>query len=258
MSTLLEEIWKRRSLIILLAFNDVKARYRSSILGFLWSFLEPLLMLGVLYLVFTNIFKNSIENYPIYLLLGLVIWYMFSRATSMGQTSLLDKAGIIQKIYFRRELVVLSACLTSLIMMCFEFVAFAFFAIVFHFIPPSTILLLPLLIIDLFVLTFGISLILSVLTVYFRDIKFVWHIALQIGFFITPIFYHLEVFSEPIKRVLELNPMVSIVDTAHKIAIYGTLPTLEESLHIVISTLIIFLIGYAVFKSKDKRLVEKI
>lgn len=258
MPTLLEEIWNRRSLIILLAFNDVKARYRNSILGFLWTFLEPLLMLGVLYLVFTNIFKNSIENYPIYLLLGLVIWYMFSRATSLGQTSLHDKAGILQKIYLRRELVVLSACLTSLIMMCFEFVAFAFFVAVFHFFPPSTILLLPLLIIDLFVLSFGISLILSVLTVYFKDIKFVWHVVLQAGFFITPVFYRLEVFPDPIKGILELNPMSSIVDTAHKIAIYGTLPTLLESLHIIISTLVIFLIGYAVFKSKDKRLVEKI
>ncbi len=258
MSTLLGEIWNRRSLIILLAFNDVKAKYHNSVLGFLWSFLEPLLMLGVLYLVFTNIFKNSIENYPIYLLLGLVIWYTFSRGTSMGQTSLLDKAGIIQKIYFRRELIVLSACLTSLMMMCFEFLAFAFFAIAFHFIPPSSVLLLPFLIVDLVVLTFGISLALSVLTVYFRDIKFVWQVALQAGFFITPVFYRLEIFPESIKRILELNPMVSIVDTAHKIVIYGTLPTLEETLHIVLSTLIIFLIGYAIFRSKDKRLVEKI
>jgi lipopolysaccharide transport system permease protein len=241
-----------------MAFNDVKARYRNSVLGFLWSFLEPLLMLGVLYLVFTNIFKNSIENYPIYLLLGLVMWYMFSRATSMGQTSLLDKAGIIQKIYIRRELIVLSACLTSLIMMCFEFAAFAFFVIIFHFTPPISILLLPPLVLDLFVLSFGISLILSVLTVYFRDVKFVWNVVLQMGFFITPIFYHLEVFPNSIKQILELNPMVSIIDTAHKITIYGTLPTTGESLHIIISTIIIFLIGYVIFRSKDKKIVEKI
>jgi lipopolysaccharide transport system permease protein len=258
MPTLFEEIWNRRSLIILLAVNDVKTRYRNSVLGFFWSFLEPLLMLGVLYLVFTNIFKNSIENYPIYLLLGLIIWYMFSRATSMGQMSLLSKAGIIQKVNLRKELIVLSSCLASLIMMCFEFIAFTFFALVFHFIPASTILMLPLLILDLFVFCFGISLILSVLTVYFGDIKFIWHVALQVGFFTTPIFYQLEVFPESIKQMLQLNPMASVVDTAHKIVIYGTLPTLEESMHIVISTLVIFLIGYAIFRLKDKRLVEKI
>src|SRR5690242_15276041 len=98
MTKLLDEIWERRSLIALLAFNDVRIRYRNSALGFLWSFLEPLLMLGVLYFVFTNIFKNSMENYPLYLLLSLIIWYMFSRATAMGQTSLLDKSSIIQKV----------------------------------------------------------------------------------------------------------------------------------------------------------------
>lgn len=254
----LNEIWKRRSLIILLAFNDVRIRYRNSALGFLWSFLEPLLMLGVLYFVFTNVFKNTIQNFPLYLLLGLIIWYMFSRATSLGQTSLLDKAGIIQKVYFRKEIIVLSSCLTSFIMMCFEFVAFAFFVVVFHFVPPVTIVLLPLLLVDLLVLSFGASLILSPLTVYFRDIKFIWQVALQAGFFLTPIFYKLDIFPENIKKILEVNPLVPILDTARGLVLYDTLPTALEVLYIVISTAIIFTIGYLVFRFKDKRLVEEI
>ena len=258
MPTLLEEIWKRRSLILLLAFNDVRVRYRNSVLGFLWSFLEPLLMLGVLYFVFTTIFKNSIPNFPLYLLLGLITWYMFSRATSMGQTSLLDKSGIIQKVYFRREIVVLSACLTSFIMMCFEFVAFAFFVVIFHFVPPITIALLPLLLVDLFVLSFGVSLILAPLTVYFRDIKFIWQIALQAGFFLTPIFYKLDIYSENMRKILEINPLVPILDTSRSLVLYGTLPTALETSYILISTAIIFTVGYLVFRLKDKRLVEEI
>lgn len=258
MSTLIEEIWKRRSLIILLAFNDVRIRYRNSVLGFLWSFLEPLLMLGVLYFVFTNIFKNSIPNFPLYLLLGLVFWYMFSRATSMGQTSLLDKSGIIKKVYFRREIIVLSSCLTAFIMMCFEFAAFAFFVIIFHFVPPVTITLLPLLLVDLFVLSFGVSLILSPLTVYFRDIKFIWQIALQAGFFLSPIFYKLDIYPENIRKILEINPLVSILDTSRSLVLYGTLPTALETFYMVISTTVIFIVGYLVFRFKDKRLVEEI
>src|SRR6185437_12323080 len=136
-----------------------------------------------LYFVFTNIIKSTVPNYPIYLLLGLIIWYMFQRATSMGQTSLLDRSGIIQKIYFRREIIVLSACLTAFIMMAFEFGAFAIFVVVFRFIPPVTILLLPVLLLDLFILSVGISLFLSVMTVYFRDLKFIWQILLQAVFF---------------------------------------------------------------------------
>ena len=258
MVSLIAEIWKKRSLVFTLAFNDVKIRYRYSFLGFLWSFLEPLLMLGVLYIVFTNIFKNSIENFPVYLLLGLVIWYMFSRATSMGQMSLLEKSGIIKSIYVRREIIVLSSCLTALIMMCFEFLAFGFFIGVLNFIPPYTIILLPVLIITLFIFSYGLSLLLSALTVYYRDIKFIWTVALQAGFFLTPIFYELDMLPENIQQILRINPLVSILEMAHDIVIFGTLPTLYATLHVVISTIIIFVIGYVVFKLKDKRLVEQL
>lgn len=258
MTSLIGDIWKNRSLVFLIAINDVKLRYRNSILGFFWSILEPILMLGVLYLVFTNIFNNSIENYPVYLFLGIIIWYTFSRATSMGQTSLLDKAGIVSKIYFRREIIVISSVLTSFIMMCFEFVAFSFFLVVLQFIPPSTILLLPLVLIILFVLTLGISFLLSVFTVQFRDLKFVWQIALQVGFFSVPIFYQFSLLPEHIRKILELNPLASIIDTSHRLVIYGTLPTLNETLHIILFTLTIFILGLLVFKIKNKTIVEMI
>ena len=255
---LLKQIWEKRSLIIILAFNDVKLRYRKSVLGFFWSFLEPLLMLAVLYFVFTNIIKNNIQDYPLYLLLGLIIWYMFQRSTLMGQSSLLERAGIIQKVYFRREIIVISSCLTAFIMMGLEFLAFSFFIIVFHFVPTATIILLPLLLIDLFILTIGISLFLSSLTVYFRDLKFIWQILLQMGFFVTPIIYKLDMFPEYVRNILQLNPLVPILDTAHGLVLYNTLPTPKETLYIIISTAIIFIIGYTVFKIKSKRIVEEL
>ncbi len=253
----MREIWQRRSLITLFAFNEVKLRYRNSVLGFLWTFLEPLLMLSVLYFVFTNIFKNTIEDYPLYLLLGLIMWYMFSRATSGGLTSLLDKAAIIQKVYFRREIVVISSCLSAFIMMCFEFVAFAVFVAVFQFQPPITVLLLPFIMIDLFVLTLGISLILSVLNVYFRDIKFIWQVAIQAGFFLSPIFYKLDIFPENIKWLLNLNPMVSILNISRDIVLYGNLPHLNSVAYLVGITALIFAVGYAFFRIKQKHIVEE-
>lgn len=255
---LLKQVWERRSLIILFALNDVKLRYRKSVLGFLWSFLEPLLMLSVLYFVFTTVLKNNIENYPIYLLLGLIVWYMFQRATSMGQQSLLDRAGILQKVYFRREIIVISSCLTAFIMMSLEFAALSVFMGVFHFIPTATIVLLPLLLIDLFILCVGISLFLSVLTVFFRDIRFIWQILLQAGFFITPIIYKLNMFPDTVRNVLQLNPLVPILDTAHGLVLNNTLPTFIETSYILISTAIIFFIGYITFKIKSKRLVEEL
>ncbi|MDE2589075.1 MAG: ABC transporter permease [Patescibacteria group bacterium] len=255
---LLKQVWEKRSLIILFAINDVKLRYRKSILGFLWSFLEPLLMLSVLYFVFTNIIKSNIENYPLYLLLGLIIWYMFQRSTTMGQSSLLDRAGIIQKIYFRKEIVVISSCLTAFIMMTFEFAALSVFMIAFHFVPTLTISLLPFLLIDLFILCLGISFFLSVLTVYFRDIRFIWQILLQAGFFITPIIYRLNMFPDSVRNILQLNPLVPILDTAHGLVLNNELPTLTETLYILSSTIIILIIGYLIFKTKSKHLVEEL
>jgi len=255
-SNLLKELWDRRSLVILFSFNDVKLRYKNSVLGFLWTFLEPLLMLTVLYFVFTNIIKSDIENYALYLLLGLIIWYMFSRSTSMGLTSLVDKANIIQKVYFRREIVVISSTLTSFIMMSFEFAAFGFFLGVFQFVPPLTAILLPLLLIDLFVLSLGLSLLLSVLYVKFRDISFIWQVVLQAGFFLSPIIYRLDLFPQNIREILQLNPLVPILDIAHNIVLYNILPTPIATIYVIASTGIIFLVGYLVFRHYSKKIVE--
>lgn len=256
--SLLSEIWERRSLIVLFAFNDIKLRYRNSVLGFAWTFLEPLLMLSVLYFVFSNIIKNNIENYPLYLLLGLIIWYMFSRATTMGLSSLVEKSGIIQKVYFRREIVVISSCLTAFMMMVFEFAAFAVFLVAFKFIPPNTAVLLPLLLIDLLFLSLGISLILSILNVYLRDIKFIWQVLLQAGFFLSPIIYELNMFPDNIRHVLELNPMVPVLDIVHGLVLNGSLPTINATVYIIGSTASLMIIGLFVFNFKNKNIVEEL
>lgn len=250
------ELWNKRSLIALLAINDVKLRYRNSVLGFLWTILEPLLMLSILYFIFTNIIISEIENYALYLLLGLIIWYMFSRATTMGTSSLVDRAGMLQKIYFRREIVVISSCLTAFIMVIFEFIVFGVFLAAFQFVPPTTALILPLILVNVFFLSLGVSLFLSSLNVFFRDIKFIWQILLQAGFFLSPIIYTLEMFPDNIRWLLELNPLVLILDTAHNAVLYGLLPPVIAVIQMIITTLTILAIGYVVFRVKDKRIVE--
>lgn len=143
-------------------------------------------------------------------------------------------------------------------MMGLEFAAFAIFLVVFQFMPSMTIAFLPLLLIDLFVLSLGVSLLLSILTVYFRDIRFIWQILLQAGFFLTPIIYKLNMFNENVQKILQINPLVPILDTAHNLVLYNTLPTFNATLYIIGSTVIIFMIGYAVFRAKSKRLIEEL
>jgi len=215
-------------------------------------------MLSVLYLVFTHIMRNEIENFPLYLLLGLIIWFVFSRATSMGLTSLVSKSGIIKQVYIRREIIVVSSVLTSFIMMCFEFAAFGFFLVVFQFVPPVIALILPLLLIDLFFLSLGISFFLSVLYVKFRDIGFIWQVVLQAGFFLSPIFYSLDILPDNVREILQINPLVPILDAAHNVVLYDILPTVNSLIYIVAVTAIIFISGYTVFKIYNKRIVEEL
>ena len=258
MTSILMEIWQKRSLVFALALNDIKLRYKNSFLGFLWSFLEPLLILTVLLFVFTHVIKSTIESYPLYLLLGLIIWYMFSRSTSMGLSSLTDNAHIIQKIHLRKEIFVLSSCLTGFMMMLIEFAAFGVFLVAFSFIPPATALLFPLLLIEILILSVGISLLLSIANVYFRDIKFIWQVVLQAGFFLSPIIYSLDMFPSDIRTILELNPISHLITIAHDLMLYGNLPAISSILYVLIITGSIFVLGFAVFKNKESKIGEEL
>ena len=256
MFSTLSEIWKKRSIIYNFAITDLRIRYRNSVLGFLWTFLEPLLMLGVLYIVFTNIFKSQIEYFPLYILLSLIMWNMFSRGTSIGLNSILSRANILTQIYMPREVPSISASITSALMLCFELIVFGIFMAFFHFIPPLTMILLaPILLLE-FILITGLCLPLSVLNIKFRDTQFIWTVILQIGFFITPIFYKLDILPQYIQKILYFSPMVQIMNMAHDVTLYNRLPTTESIEIAVFSVFSIFIISYIIFKKMEVRIME--
>lgn len=253
-----KELWQHRSLITSFAAIDLKIRYRNSVLGFLWTFLEPLLILTVLYFVFTNIFNSQIENFPLYILLGLILWNMFSRGTTMGMNSLVSRSSILTQIYFPREIPVISSAITSLYVIFFEMMVFIVFLIIFQFVPPITIIILPLIILLEFVLVLGTSFALSVLNAKFKDTQFIWLVVIQAGFFITPIFYKFEILPEFLQQILYFSPMVQIVEIAHNITLYGTLPQLEEVIVAISTSFVVLIIGYAIFKKMESKVVEEL
>lgn len=251
-----EGVWKKRSLIYNFAISDLKIRYRNSVLGFFWTFLEPLLMLSVLYLVFTNIFKSQIEHFPLYLLLGIIIWNVFSRGTTIAINSILARGSILTQIYFPREIPSLSATVTAFFMLCFELIVFVIFMVVFQLIPSPTIVLLPFVLLLEFILVFGLSLPLSVLNVRFRDTQFIWAVILQVGFFLTPIFYKSDILPEFAQRILSFSPMVQIVNMAHDVTLYNTIPSIESIQITIATTLLIFAVGYSIFRKIQVRVME--
>ena len=254
----INEIWHKRSIIYNYAISDLKNRYTNSILGFFWTFLEPLLMLSVLYIVFTNLFKSQIENFPLYILLGIILWNMFSRGTGTGLGSILSRGGVLTQIYFPREIPSISASLTSFLMLCFELIVFGIFMAAFRFVPPITIIFLPFVLLIEFILVLGISLPLSVLNVKFRDVQFIWTVILQAGFFLTPIFYKSDILPQKFQEILYFSPMVQIVEMAHSVVLFGRFPSIESIVVAVGVTGVVFGICYAIFRKKQVRIMEEL
>ena len=256
MTSIREEMWKTKDILFNFAISDLKIRYRNSVLGVLWSFIEPLLLLAVLFIVFSTMFKFEIPNFPIYLLLGIVCYRFFQNGTTLALNSLTNRSTTITQIYFPRSIPGLSAGITSAIMLVCELAVLGIFMVSFQFIPPITILLLPLVLALELLLVFGIALPLSVLNVKFKDTEFIWGVVASAGFFLTPIFYQFDMLPEMIQNVLQFSPMVQIVTMAHHVVLYGTLPSVNTILYAVGSISVITVVGYLIFRKYQTRIAE--
>ncbi len=246
------EIFRYRTLIIMFATMDLKLRYRQSILGIGWSFLEPLLILSILNLVFSTILKSQIENFPIFLILNLTLYNFFSRSTSISTESILGRTGIIKSVYIRKEVLPVAANITAFFMMLIEFVIVGIFFVAFQFVPPITILYLPLIILLLAVFAFGISLPLSILNVRFRDVRVIWTVILQAMFFLTPIFYKMDFLPHPISEIARLNPVALLIEMSHNLAIFGIEPKLEELSYVVIVSFATLFLVFIIYRRLDR------
>lgn len=256
--THLKTLWSYRELILRLAWSDFKLRYKNSALGFLWSLLDPLLMLLVLYAVFTNLMRIQIEHYQLFLLLGIILWNLLDRGTSQSIWGIIGKPSLIQKVYFPRDILVISTCIMSLMMTAFEFVVFMIFMAYFRVIPSMTIAYFPIVLACEFVVVWGLSMALAALNVYFRDVQFIWRVIVQIGFFATPIIYPITIFPENVRPIVMINPIAQIVTIMRDCILYRNAPESLSLAYVAISSLFVLLIGYAIFDRLEPRFAEAI
>jgi ABC-2 type transport system permease protein len=202
------------SLLRALAASDFKLKYQGSVLGYGWSLMKPLVMFAVLYVVFTKFIRlgGSVPYYPVYLLLGIVLWNYFTEATVLGLTSVVDRGHLIRKVYFPRLIVVVAAGITALITLLLNLAVVAVF-IVFSGAPVRpTLVLFPLLLVELTLLSLGCSLLLSALYVRFRDFRHVWDLALQILFYATPIIYPLTLVPAAWRPLVAISPITQVIE----------------------------------------------
>ena len=246
-----------RHLIKKIAISDFKLRYKNTVLGFFWSLLEPLLMLVVLYVVFTNLMRMRVEHYQLFLLMGIVSWDFLAKGTGMSLNCILGKPGLVKHVYFPREVLVISSCITAFMMAMLEFLVFALFMVFFKVIPGLTVIYFPLILCIEFILILGLSFGLGALNVYYRDIQYIWAVVLQAGFFAAPIIYPMSILPPKIASVIMLNPMTRIIGMFRDSVIYNTQLTVMDVSYALAFALILLAVGYLIFRRFEPRLAEE-
>lgn len=259
---------ENKALLTELVRTDFKLRYQGSVLGYAWSLLRPMFMFAILYLVFAVVFKvgDDIPNFPIYLLLGIVLWNFFQETTQQSLGSIVARGDLIRKIRIPRWMIILSASFSALINLILNMFVVSIFAVIYGIDYLATSPLLLLYIIEIFIFAIGLSLIMSALFVKYRDVSYVWDVFLQAGFYATPILYPLTFIGNPtIQKLLFVNPMAQSIQGARDVFVtHGTVTATDVwgsgfAVLIPLSIVLIFLvIGILYFKKEAKYFAENL
>jgi len=210
--------------------TDFKLRYQGSTLGYLWSLLRPLLIFCILYLVFTVFLPvgKGVPHYPVYLLLGIVLWNYFGEVTSGGVGAIVGKGDLLRKINFPKYVIILSGSFSALINLALNFIIIAIFMIIGKVAISWMALLIIPLIIELFILSLAMAFLLSALFVKFRDVSYIWEVIMQGAFYATPILYPLSKIPVWAAKLLILNPMAQIIQDARYVLVTPTTITISK------------------------------
>jgi lipopolysaccharide transport system permease protein len=244
--------------ITVLAQKDFKVRYRNSVLGFLWSLLNPLASMVILTVVFSFLLRVNIPGYPAWLLIGLLIWRFFSVGTSQGLYSMVTNPSLISKVYVPRHVIVLSNNVANLLGAGLEFVALLPLLIFLGVNITVYVIFLPAVLVMEFLIIFGLSLSLSSLNLKYRDFDQLWNLALQLGFFLSPIFYDASLIPQRYQFLYSLNPVTRLIESTRDIFLFQKLPLLSDSAVIIGSVALLMLIGFLIFGRLESRFAEEL
>lgn len=256
---LLKELWEYREMIISLTKRDLKSRYKGSVLGFLWMFLNPLLQLCVYTIVFSTIMRMDIEKFYLFMFVALIPWLFFSSCLSAGPGVIFSQQDMVKKIYFPREVLPISFTLSQFVNMLLSFIV-VFAAVFISGVEINLVawLYLPLIMLIEFVLGLGVTYIVSALTVYFRDLQYVMGIISMAWMYLTPVIYPVEMVPEQFVDLFYLNPMTSIVIAYRDILYYGRIPELGTLTNAVIMGIIVLVVGQITFSKLQCHFVEEL
>jgi len=244
--------------------RDFKVKYKRSVLGVLWSLLYPILMMTVMAIVFSQMFKFKVEgiNYLVYLMTGIVMFNYFSEASSAAMSSVVENFPLINKVYIPKYVFPIAKCL---------FVGINF---VLTLIPLLGVILLsyvglgeytchiniyylilPYIFLCFFIFTVGIGLFLSCVSVFLRDVFYIYGIILTIWNYLTPVFYSIQILPKKLQFIMQFNPLYQFLTSARKIIVYGQMPSLTTLLILAVMSISVFIVGGLVFKKNQDKFI---
>ena len=253
-----KNLYNYRELIKTSITKDIGGKYKHSFLGVLWSFINPLLQITVYAIIFPLIMRNNIPNYTVFMVCGLIPWNYFSTVINRASFTIIENGNIIKKVYFPREILPLSVVTSETINFFISTIIIICFTLAYGMGLTRYVLLYPLVLLVQYVLLLGIALIVSSVTVYFRDLQHFIGVLLQLFFYATPIVYSLETIPENFRWILKLNPMTYIIEGFRDIFYYQQMPDLKMLGIILIVGILLCVVGYLIFNKLQKKFAEEL
>ncbi len=260
MSTALKEIFQYRELLSRLVIKEVKVRYKQALLGMAWAVFTPLAMMLIFTFVFSKITKISTGEipYPIFAYCGILPWTFFAGSLTSATNSLVGNADLITKIYFPREVFPLAIILARFIDLCVASLVLVGLMFFYHIPFHATALLFPFILLIQVVLMMGLSLLLSMGNLFFRDVKYIFDVVIILWMFVTSVIYPISVDSPALQKVLMLNPMTPILNAYRTLILKGEFPQIGQLLPAIVISAVIFFIGAFLFHRTEHLFAENI
>jgi len=253
-----KELYRYRELLKTSIQKEIRGKYKGSILGVLWSFLNPLLMVVVYAIVFPYLMRMTQDNYLVFLIVGVIPWVFFTNVVTSGCNCVWINGNIIKKVYFPREILpisVVGAGLVNFAISCIIILIFCLFSGIGFSI---NLLWLPAIAIVQCMLSLGMLFILSAINVYVRDIEYLVQFIMNLVFYATPIIYNVSIFPAKFRWVLYLNPLAHLIDAYRAIFYYKTMPNLASLGIVGLISFVVLVLGYLIFKRMEKGFAEEV
>jgi len=250
----MKTLYQHSDLIWYLVMRDMRVRYRRSTLGLLWTMLQPLLMMLVLHIVFSSVFRFELYSYPVYALAGILFWNFFSQSIVASMNSLRGNAGILQKLPVPKAVFPIATVISGIVNMCLELVPlFVILIVTGHPLEPA-LLFLPVSIVLAGIFTLGAGLLLSPLAVFFSDVVELVGVVLMLLMYLTPIFYPMAIVPDRYRWLVRFNPIRSVLEVFRDPIYYGKIPPLPHLTVTLVIALAALLIGALAFRKSSDRI----